>query len=145
MTRLNTELLELPGSQQDEILERYQHDLELSQRHCSYVHFMASHYKRPNSYRSIDDPQYEPPTPGELTEVVNHLAAIHTLGTVSKMLDIYSKNDPNKTIKRWMAGTSRIPYSAWRLLLVLDGRVVQVNRITEPDGSKPWAKYYQGE
>lgn len=146
MVQINSELFELSRAQQDEIVEQFEHEMALSRRHCAHVHFTANHHQRPNSYRSIDDPRYEPPTLEEFNEVVQHLEAAHSLGVVSKMLGIYKSNDPNKTIKRWMNGESRIPYAAWRLLLILDGRVVQVNRLPEADGAKPWAKFYsQGE
>lgn len=62
---------------------------------------------------------------------------------VTKMLGIKGKSNPMRTVNRWIDGENAIPYSAWRLLLILDGRVVQTNRLPTDTGEKPWKKYYQ--
>ncbi|MCD9465112.1 hypothetical protein GLP30_18910 [Photobacterium phosphoreum] len=138
---MNLNLLELDFDAQAKINQKFNFEKNLSIAHCAVVNFCPQKAILPDSYRSIDDPKYQHPTQNEFNEVVEHLAQVHSLGVVSKMLGIYRKNDPNKTIKNWMNG-AKIPYTAWRMLLVLDGRVVQTNRLTMPDGDKPWAKYY---
>ncbi len=139
--RINPKLFEQSSEKQKEILERYEYEDELSRRHCSYVHFMAELHKAPDSYRSIDDPKYCPPTGEEVKEVFEHLATIHSKGVVCKMLGIKGTSNPSRTITRWIDETSAIPYAAWRMLLILDGRVVQTNRLLEDDGSKAWAHF----
>ncbi len=139
--RINPKLFEESKEAQDRILKRYEYEDELSRRHCSYVHFMAELHKAPDSYRSIDDPKYRPPTGEEIKEVFEHLAGVHSKGIVCKMLGIKSKTNPTQTINRWIEETSAIPYAAWRMLLILDGRVVQTHRLLESNGSKEWAKF----
>lgn len=139
---MNLNLLELGFDDQEKINDKFNFEKNLSIAHCAVVNFCPQELLLPNSYRSIDDPKYQPPTQDEFNGVVMHLANVHSLGVVSKMLGIYRKNDPNKTIKNWMNG-AKIPYTAWRMLLILDGRVVQTNRLTMPDGEKPWAKFYE--
>ncbi|MCD9468963.1 MULTISPECIES: hypothetical protein [Photobacterium] len=140
--RINTKLLELPNLVQQQIEEDFTTENYLSSRHCSLVHFMNDHYLRPDSYRSIDDPSYRSPTLPEITEVIEHLASIHSLTIVAKQLGIIGVNQ-TRTLRRWQKGINIMPYSAWRLLLILDGRVVEVNRIIEEDGSKPWTYNYE--
>ncbi|MGF1804237.1 hypothetical protein L4C31_03180 [Aliivibrio sifiae] len=82
---------------------------------------------------------------GEIKDVINHLSTIHSLGVVSKQLGLKGASNPTRTLNRWKTGVNEIPYSAWRLLLLLllDGRVVLVNRIPDADGTKAWTKYYE--
>ncbi|PSV33674.1 MULTISPECIES: hypothetical protein [unclassified Photobacterium] len=141
--RVNTDLFSLSAEVQAEINERHEYEQELSRRHCSYVHFIAESINQPDSYRSIDDPEYREPTPSEIREVFEHLAHVHSKGIVTKMLGIKGKSNPMRTINRWIDGESSIPYPAWRLLLILDGRVVQTNRLPTEIGEKPWKKYYK--
>lgn len=140
--RINPRLFDEDSTTQKDILERYEHENELSRRHCSYVHFMSESFKSPDSYRSIDDPKYRQPTGEEIKDVFEHLVSFHSKRVVCKMLGIKSKTNPTQTINRWISEESDIPYTAWRMLLILDGRVVQTNRLTMPDGDKPWAKFY---
>ncbi|RJX65824.1 hypothetical protein DZ860_20910 [Vibrio sinensis] len=140
--RINPTLFDLPKEKQEKIREDFDYELDLVSRHCALVHFMNHHIDRPDSYRSIDDPLYREPTAEEITEVIDHLAEIHSLGVVSKQLGLKSKSNPTRTLNRWKSGENEIPYPAWRLLLVLDGRVVEVNRIPDADGQKAWAKFY---
>lgn len=140
--RINPKMFDESAQKQKEILEHFEYEEELSRRHCSYVHFMAELYKAPASYYSIDNPKYRKPTGIEIKEVFEHLAGIHSKGVVCKMLGIKSKTNPTQTVNRWINEESEIPYSAWRMLLILDGRVVQTNRLIESDGSKPWKKFY---
>ncbi len=139
---MNLNLLDLSFDEQEKITEKFEFEKNLSVAHCAVVNFCSEAHPQPDSYRSIDDPLYREPTHDEFKEVVEHLASVHSLGVVSKMLGIYRKNDPNKTLKNWMNG-AKIPYTAWRMLLILDGRVVETNRLTLPDGKKPWAKFYE--
>lgn len=141
--RINPRLFDEDTTTQKEILEHFEHEDELSRRHCSYVHFISELFKSPDSYRSIDDPKYRQPTGNEIKEVFEHLASLHSKRVVCKMLGIKSKTNPTQTINRWINGESEIPYSAWRMLLILDGQVVQTNRLTSSDGSKPWEKFYE--
>ena len=141
--RINPKLLELPNLVQQQINEDFTTENYLSSRHCSLVHFMNDHYLRPDSYRSIDDPSYRDPTLEEISEVIDHLASIHSYGVVAKQLGLKGKSNQTRALKRWKNGENAIPYPAWRLLLILDGRVVEFNRIIEPDGSKPWAYNYE--
>lgn len=138
MDRVNLQLLDLSEEDQQRIIDSFQHDLHLTKRHCALVHFIENKSDQPNSYLPIDHPNYLPPSKNEFCEVVNYLAKVHSLSTVSRLLGIYKENDANKTINRWMNGNTSIPYSAWRMLLILSGRVVEVNRIVESDGSRPW-------
>lgn len=140
--RINPTLFDLPKEKQEKIREHFDYELDLASRHCALVHFMNHHIDRPDSYRSIDDPLYRDPTAEEITEVIDHLADIHSLGVVSKQLGLRSKSNPTRTLNRWKSGENEIPYPAWRLLLVLDGRVVEVNRIPDADGQKAWAKFF---
>lgn len=141
--RINPKLFELSKEIQKKIRDEFDNELDLSSRHCALVHFMNRHIERPDSYRSIDDPSYREPTIEEITEVIDYLADVHSLGVVAKQLGLKSKSNPTRTLNRWRSGENEIPYAAWRLLLVLSGRVVQVNRIPEADKSKPWTKNYQ--
>ncbi len=143
--RINPKLFDLPKEKQEAIREHFDHELDLASRHCALVHFMNRHIDRPDSYRSVDDPKYREPTPEEITEVIDHLAEVHSLGVVAKQLGLKSKSNPTRTLNRWKSGENEIPYAAWRLLLVLDGRVVQVNRIPDGDGAKSWTKYYESK
>ncbi len=140
--RINPELFELSKEKQEAIREHFDHELELSSRHCALVHFMNNHIDRPDSYRSIDDPKYRSPIPREVADVIDHLASVHSLTIVAKQLGLKTNSNPTRTLNRWKSGENEIPYAAWRLLLILDGRVVQVNRIPDGDGVKSWAKYY---
>ncbi len=141
--RINTELFDLPKEKQEFIREQFDHELDLSSRHCALVHFINHFEDRPDSYRSIDDPDYREPTTDEIKDVIDHLSSIHSLGIVSKQLGLKGASNPTRTLNRWKSGENEIPYAAWRLLLILDGRVVQVNRIPDADGSKVWSKYYK--
>ncbi|NOH36547.1 hypothetical protein [Vibrio chagasii] len=141
--RINPDLFELPKKQQEKIRDEFDHELELSTQHCALVHLMNRHFERPDSYRSIDDPNYRDPTKEEITQVIDYLAKVHSLGVVAKQLGLKSKSNPTRTLNRWRNGENEIPYPAWRLLLILAGRVVQVNRVPELDNSKPWTKNYQ--
>lgn len=141
--RINTNLFNLSAEKQQEVSEVHEHEQELSRRHCSYVHFIAESINQPDSYRSIDDPDYREPTPTEIQEVFDHLAVVNSKLVVTKMLGIKGKTNPMRTVNRWVDGENAIPYSAWRLLLILDGRVVQTNRLPTDTGEKPWKKYYQ--
>lgn len=140
--RINPRLFDEDSATQDSILERFEYENELSRRHCSYVHFISESFKSPDSYRSIDDPKYRKPTGEEVKEVFEHLVSYHSKGIVCKMLGIKSKTNPTQTVNRWISEESDIPYPAWRMLLILDGRVVQTNRLTTPEGEKPWTKFY---
>lgn len=140
--RINPKLFELSNETQVKIREDYDHEIDMSSRHCALVHFMNNHHSRPDSYRSIDDPLYRDPTIEEITEVIDHLAKVHSLGVVAKQLGLKSKSNPTRSLNRWKTGESEMPYTAWRLLLILDGRVVEVNRIPDADGSKPWQYNY---
>ena len=140
--RINTLLFDLPRETQEQIQADFDSELKLSSRHCSLVHFMNNHHARPDSYRSIDDPMYCDPTTAEITEVIDHLASAYSIGSVTKQLGLQNKSNPTDSLNRWKTGESRIPYPAWRLLLILDGRVVEVNRIPESDGSQPWKYNY---
>ncbi|MGR5187859.1 hypothetical protein ACPV3S_20695 [Photobacterium damselae] len=136
--RINPKLFELSLEEQQQIKDDFDTEMELVSRHCSLVHFMNNHHSRPDSYRSIDDPRYRSPTPAEIAEVIDHLAQVHSLGIVSKQLGLHNKSNPLRSLHRWKSGEKEIPYTAWRLLLILDGRVVEVNRMIESDGSRPW-------
>lgn len=140
--RINTELFDLPKEKQQTIREHFEHELDLSSRHCALVHFMNNHIDKPDSYRSVDDPKYRDPTLQEIADVIDHLASVHSIGIIAKQLGLKSKSNPTRTLNRWKNGEHEIPYPAWRLLLILDGRVVQVNRIPDADGTKAWMKHY---
>ncbi|PSV01213.1 hypothetical protein C0W80_09995 [Photobacterium leiognathi subsp. mandapamensis] len=140
--RINPKLFNLSAEKQEEINERHEYEQELSRRHCSYVHFIAESFSQPDSYRSIDDPEYREPTPDEVKVVFDHLANAHSKSVVTKMLGIKGKSNPMRTINRWIEGETAIPYPAWRLMLILDGRVVQTNRLPTDMGETPWKKYY---
>lgn len=140
--RVNSKLFELESEIQDKILAEFNYDERLSSRHCALVHFINEHYQRPDSYRSIDDPNYREPTKEEISEVIEHLAKIHSKTIVSKQLGLKIESNPTKTINRWMKGESSIPYTAWRMLLILDGRVIETNRIPDGDGYRAWEKFY---
>ncbi|WP_305846487.1 hypothetical protein [Photobacterium kishitanii] len=142
MKTINPKLLAETAENQDKILAEFEHDIELTRRHCAQVHFVSEHIYRPDSYRSIDDPLYRDPTGEEIKEVFEHLASLHSKGIVTKMLGIRGTSNPTRTITRWIDGTNTIPYAAWRLLLILDGRVVETSRIPAADGSKPWEQFY---
>jgi len=124
-------------------MEHFDHEVELTRAHCGLVHFNHMVPFAPDSYRSIDDQKYVEPTPDEIKFVIEHLAKAHSKAVVSKMLGLKTSNDPTRVINRWMKGEAKIPYAAWRLLLILDGRVVQVNRLPDPNGVKSWEKYYK--
>lgn len=141
--RINPALFDLSKEQQESIREKFDHELDLVTRHCARVHFMNGHHERPDSYRSIDDPKYREPTLDEIADVIDYLSSFHSISTISKQLGLNTKSNPTRTINRWIDGVYTIPYPAWRMLLILSGRVVQVNRIPESDGSKPWMKYYE--
>ncbi|WP_240002642.1 hypothetical protein [Photobacterium kishitanii] len=145
MKTINTKLLNDTAENQDRILEEFEHDIELSRRQCAHVHFVAEHIYRPNSYRAIDDPKYRNPTGEEIKEVFEHLASMHSKGIATKMLGIKGTSNPTRTITRWIDGTNTIPYAAWRLLLILDGRAIETNRIPTEIGDKPWEKFYEGD
>lgn len=140
--RVNMSLFDLELEKQEQILADFNYDERLSSRHCALVHFINESHKQPDSYRSIDDPKYREPTKEEVAEVINHLAEIHSKTIVSKQLGLKTESNPTKTINRWIRGESAIPYTAWRLLLILDGRVIETNRIPDGDGSKPWQYNY---
>lgn len=142
MNTINPKLLGESKENQDKILSEFEHDIELTRRHCGQVHFVSEHIYRPDSYRSIDDPQYRKPTGEEIKEVFEHLASLHTKGIATKMLGITGTSNPTRTITRWIDGTNNIPYAAWRLMLILDGRVVETNRIPTTTGEKPWEKFF---
>lgn len=60
---------------------------------------------------------YMPPSPGEIRDTFKPLSA----SQVAAMLGVVSP----RTIRKWISGESQIPYSAWRLFLVMTGRVVE--------------------
>lgn len=138
MDRVNPKLLDLSEEEQQKIIDSFQNDLYLTKRHCALVHFIENKSNPHRSYLPIDNPNYLAPSKAEFSDVVKYLAKVHSLSAVSRMLGIYKENDANKTINRWMNGDTAIPYTAWRLLLILSGRAIEVNRIIESDGSKPW-------
>ncbi len=61
------------------------------------------------------DNGYEPPTPEEIRETFKP----YTGSEVANMLGI----SDSRSIRRWIGGDVQIPYAAWRLFLVLTGRV----------------------
>lgn len=129
-------------SSQDPANEELAHNKQISIRHCEIVHTQHEQRQVPDSYRSIDDPLYRDPTPSEIAEVIDHLSKVQSKTIVAKQLGLQNKSNQTRSIERWKSGECRIPYPAWRLLLILDGRAVETNRIAEPDGSKPWSKFY---
>ncbi|MEC6816821.1 hypothetical protein VXS05_17530 [Photobacterium toruni] len=135
---MTTKILDLSLEKQREIIDLYEIDCELVYQHVAMVHFSNDSLNQPDSYRNIDDPDYKVPTPEEITDVVNYLAKIHSKTILSKMLGIFEPKDPNRKINKWCKGESKIPYTAWRLMLIFAGRIVQVNQVTQLDGTKPW-------
>lgn len=140
--KIENELLNRSLEEQKRAVERLDHDFELTKQHCLIVHVENSVMLSPDSYRSIDHPKYVEPTCDEIKTVIDHLAGIHSKTIVSKMLGLNVSNDPTRTINRWIKGDAKIPYAAWRMLLILDGRVVQVNRLPDANGVKHWQKFY---
>lgn len=141
--RVNSNLMDLDTDIQDQILSDFNYDERLVTRHCALVHFINEHYQQPDSYRSIDDPDYREPTKDEISIVIDHLAKIHSKTIVAKQLGLKIDSNPTKTLNRWIKGESTIPYTAWRMLLILDGRVVETNRIPDGDGYRAWEKWKQ--
>ena len=66
---------------------------------------------RPQVLLDYSDPDYVSPTPGEIKRV---LASNGLSG--SKAADLLGVN--SRTIRKWTGGEQRMPYSAWKLLLL---------------------------
>lgn len=68
----------------------------------------------PPSWNEFDK-GYEPPSPDEIRETFKP----YTRSQIAKMLGI----SDSRSVRRWVGGDIQIPYAAWRLFLVLTGRV----------------------
>ena len=68
----------------------------------------------PPSWNEFDK-GYEAPAPEEIRDTFKP----YTGSQVANMLGI----SDSRSIRRWIGGDAQIPYAAWRLFLVLTGRV----------------------
>lgn len=66
---------------------------------------------RPQVLLDYSDPDYVSPTPSEIKHV---LVSIGLSG--SKAADLLGVN--SRTVRKWTGGEQRMPYSAWKLLLL---------------------------
>lgn len=92
----------------------------MTQEHPAYG--SSNDLNKPNSPQCLpyEHPDYRPPTVAELRDALNH--GEHWTGSfAAKKLGI---KDP-RTIRKWISETdqTKIPYSAWRLLLIMKGIV----------------------
>lgn len=65
---------------------------------------------------AFSDPEYSPPTPMEIREVLK--TAGLTGREAGERLGVNGR-----TVRKWTGGQCQMPYSAWRLLLVQTGHV----------------------
>ena len=70
--------------------------------------------KRPASWNEFDR-GYQAPEPDELRETFKP----YTGSQVAQMLGL----SDSRSVRRWIGGDVQIPYAAWRLFLILTGRV----------------------
>lgn len=69
------------------------------------------------SFLSPTDPEYQSPTGEEIKMILalgdwNYAEAAKLVGVSN------GENSRSTTIQKWVSGTRRIPYAAWRLLLL---------------------------
>lgn len=122
--------------------ERIEFEEEIARNHAISVCLHADMANMPDSYRSIDDPDYRDPTLEEVNHVITSFNEIHSLVMISKMLGIHSEQLPTRVINRWRSGEKQMPYCSWRMLLIISGRATQYARIPDFVGEKKWEKLY---
>lgn len=142
MIVINSIIFKLNTNQQDEANRIWAIEESLCRRQCAIVHSVNMYITKPNSYRSIDGPKYQQPTQPEISTVLQEMYIHHNKTVVSKMLGLKQGKTPTRTLNRWEAGEVEIPYTAWRMLLVLSGNAIQTDRIPNED-SNPWVNSYK--
>ena len=74
----------------------------------------SSNKKKPASWNEFNK-GYEPPEADEIRETFKPY-------TGSQIADMLGLSD-SRSVRRWIGGDVQIPYAAWRLFLILTGRV----------------------
>lgn len=69
--------------------------------------------------RPVSDPLYRPPTPTEIKAVLDFTDWKQV--KAAQLVGVGYERGGSQTIRRWRKGEREIPYSAWRLILILSG------------------------
>ena len=73
---------------------------------------------RRNCRLPFADPSYEPPEPDDIRAILREAGL--TGSQVGRLVGV-----DGRTVRKWTGGERRIPYSAWRLLLVECGKALK--------------------
>ncbi len=105
----------IPSLEQQQQIVAMKEALERIQSTVKAFERMGSYQDIPKSWRRYED-NWEAPSGQEIREIFHPYSG----SQVAKMLGISDA----RTVRKWIGEESKIPYSTWRLFLIMTGRVI---------------------
>lgn len=83
---------------------------------------LGSYNIRESTLLPAYNPKWDPPNPSEIAKMIDLTGLTDgELGSVLGLVREYKGERGNRTVRRWRAGDSKIPYTAWALMASLAG------------------------